>query len=406
MISPERARNNLKNMNDININKDKDILKVSFVSSYLPRKCGVATFTYALKKVLEKKYKGKIKTNIVAVTDPYKSYKYDKNVKCVIRQKNVETYKEAAEYINKSKTQIVNLQHEFGLFGSVGEDDGKNVLSFLNQLDKGKTVITTFHMVYPKPDAHHKKVVQEICRLSNKVVVVIVSAFVTLIEDYGISEEKIVIIPHGVPNVKRRGSKYYKELLNLPADHNILSTFGLIRAKKGIEYVIRAMPKILEKNPKTLYLVLGEMHPNRPKEYYQMLKKEVEDLGLKDNVKFVGKFLEYDELINYLMATNIFIAPYLVLEQVSSGALIYAMGCGRAVVATPFIFARDVLDEGRGVIVPPKDSGAIAKSVNELLSDDKKRHKIEDLAYEYGRERLWRKVASLYFHLFKDNQQV
>lgn len=385
------------------INKKNGVLNVAFVSSYLPRKCGIATFTYALKSVLKNKYDGKIKSTIIAITDPRKSYDYKEEVKCVIKQKDVQSYKNAADFINKSKIQLVNIQHEFGLFGEVGEDDGENLLEFLNHLKREKIVVTTFHMVYPNPDKHHKKIVQEICKLSNKIIVIIESALVTLIEDYEIPEEKIEIIPHGVPNVKRRGTKYYKELLGLPADHNILSIFGLIRAKKGIEYAIRAMPKILEKNPKTLFLVLGAVHPNRPKEYYESLKKEVEKLGIKDKVRFLGRFLEYDELINYLMATNIFIAPYLVLEQVSSGALIYAMGCGKAIIATPFIFANEVLAEGRGVIIPPKDSEAIAKNVNDLLEDNDKRHKIENAAYDYARDRLWRKVAGLYYHLFLDN---
>jgi glycosyltransferase involved in cell wall biosynthesis len=382
--------------------KKNGVLNIAFVSSYLPRKCGVATFTYALKNTLEKKYGDQIKSTIVAITDPHKSYDYKEDVKCVIKQKDEKTYKEAADFINNSKAQVVNLQHEFGLFGTVGEDDGKNILGFLKCLQKQKLVITTFHMVYPDPDKHHKKIVQEICKLSHKAVVIVEAAYATLIKDYEIPEEKIIIIPHGVPNIKRRGSKYYKELLKLPADYNILSTFGLIRAKKGIEYAIRAMPRILEKHPKTLYLVLGAVHPNRPKEYYYSLKDEVEKLGLKDNVRFLGRFLEYDELMNYLMATNIFIAPYLVLEQVSSGALIYAMGCGRASVATPFIFAKEVLAEGRGVIIPEKDSDAIAKNVIKLLSDNDKRHAIENAAYKYARDRLWRKIASMYFHLFKD----
>lgn len=381
----------------------KDIFSVAFVSSYLPRKCGIATFTYELRKVLQEKYGEKIKSIIIAINDPHRDYDYDKEVKYIIKQKDIQTYKKAAEFINKSKISLVNLQHEFGLFGKVGEDDGENILHFLNCLHKEKIVITTFHMVYPHPQKHHKKVVQEICKLSNKIVVIIEAALISLIRDYEIPEEKIIIIPHGVPNVKRRGSKYYKELLGLPSDYNIISTFGLIRPKKGIEYVIRAMPKILQKHPKTLYLILGAPHPNRPKEYYHFLKKEVENLRLKDNIKFLGHFLEYEELINYLMATNIFIAPYLVLEQVSSGSLLYAMGCGRAIIATPFTFAKEALQEGRGIIIPPKNSEAIAKSVIDLLDNPQKRHSLEETAYKYARERLWRKIASLYFHLFKDS---
>ncbi len=383
--------------------KKNSALNVAFVSSYLPRKCGIATFTYALKSVLDNKYDGKIKSTIIAITDPRKSYDYKNEVKCVIKQKEIQSYKNAADFINDSKIQLVNIQHEFGLFGEVGADDGENLLQFLNRLNREKIVIITFHMIYSSPDKHHKKIVQEICKLSDKIIVIIESAMITLINDYEIPEEKIEIIPHGVPNVKRKGTKYYKELLKLPTDYNILSTFGLIRAKKGIEYAIRAMPKILEKNPKTLYLILGAVHPNRPKEYYESLKKEVEKLGIKDNVRFLGRFLEYDELINYLMATNIFIAPYLVLEQVSSGALIYAMGCGKAIISTPFIFAKEVLAEGRGIFVPSKDSEAIAKNVNNLLENGDERHKIENAAYDYARDRLWRKVASLYFHLFLNN---
>jgi glycosyltransferase involved in cell wall biosynthesis len=377
----------------------KNRINIAFVSSYLPRPCGIATFTDDLIQSIRQINKN-VKMEVIAVTDPKKEYNYPSIVKDFIRPDKPQSFIEAARRLNESKIDLVNIQHEFGLFGEVGKDDGENLILFLQRLKRSVPVVLTFHMVYPNPDKHMKEVVRKLCYFSQKVMVLVGSAWKTLVEDYGIDSKKIIVIPHGSPKVERRGSGYFKELLKIPKDHFVLMTFGLIRPKKGIEHILHAMPKILKSHPKTLYVVLGTPHPNRPLSYYFGLIKLAKKLKIEKNVLFINKFLAKNQVIKYLQASNVFIATYLVLEQVSSGAVLDAMACGKAVIATPFIFAKEALGEGRGILVPKSSSAAIAEAVLELIKNNEKRHAIERAAYYYAKERVWDKVAEQYLKLF------
>ena len=380
-------------------------LTIAHFSSVLPRACGIATYTHALRKTLKDRYPD-INDFVIAIDDNEKGYKYSQSVKFHFSDKDHDGYKKAAELINNSDIDIVDIQHEFGLYGTkvndetIGQDDGKNFLIFLRALEK--PAVTTMHMVYKKPKPHHTEVVKEICEKSVKIVVLTEVAKRFLVKKYGISPDKVIVIPHGAPNVPRYSTSFFKEMLGFSRRDIVVSSFGLIRPKKGYEFLIEAINEVRKTRPRIKLLIIGRYHPLRNPEYYAMLKEKVKTLKLGDHVKFVNKFVNYTDLLNYLMATNIFVAPFLVLDQVSSGTVIYAMACGRACIATPFEYAKEVLADHRGIMVPPEDSHAIAEEINYLIDHPKARHHMQNLAYRYARKQVWSKVARIYKHTFTD----
>jgi len=380
-----------------------NIKSIAHFTSYLPRPCGIATYAVALRKTISDRMP-ELKDFVIALDDTEKAYKYSNSVKYHFYDKNQADYLEAAKLINDSDAQIVNVQHEFGLYGSkvnpatLGEDDGKNFLIFLKNLKK--PAITTLHMVYKKPNKNHIAVVKEICDGSAHVVVLSEIAKKLLVRKYGISTDKVTVIPHGAPNVPRYSTGFFKEMLDFSKKDIIISSFGLIRPKKGYEYLIDAMPEVVKNYPNAKLLIIGRYHPLRSPEYYKMLKDKVKTLKLTGNVKFINKFVNYTDLLNYLMATNIFVAPFLVMDQVSSGSLIYAMGVGRACIATPFDYAKEVLADRRGIIVPPEDSKELADKINFLIEHPKARHTMQNAAYRYVRKQIWSKTAKSYISLF------
>ena len=367
--------------------------------------CGIATYTYALDQSFRRLYP-EIQTGVIGVREAGAQYAYSDFVKSEIIQGSLKSYEDAAVFANDSEFDVIKLQHEFGLFTPVrdkklelGEDDGKDILTFLRQVKK--PVVTTFHMVFPNPPKHHKKVVQEIIERSSKVVTIADYANYLLLRDYGADERKLQVIPHGVPDIELKPTTEFKRKLGIPEDQLVISTFGLIRAKKGIEYAIRAMPKIVQEFPNAHYYVVGASHPQRPKEYLDFLHEEARSLGVEDHVHFVTRFLGYEELLDWLQASNVFLAPFLVLEAISSGTLIYAMGAGRACIATPFVFAKQVLADNRGIIVPPRSKTAIAQAVIQFFRHPRFRHTVQDRAYRYARARIWAKVAKKYLDLLE-----
>lgn len=378
--------------------------KIAHFTSFLPRACGIATYAYALRKIINDK-KPNLEDFIVAMDNDGKKYKYTSAVKFHFNDDNAEDYKKAAEFINQSDAELVNIQHEFGLYGAkvnpdtLGQNDGKNFLIFLRALKK--PAVTTLHMVYKKPVPHHLEVVREICQLSAKIVVLSEVAKNLLVKKYGIESDKIQVIAHGAPNVPPYSTGFFKEMMGFSKKDFIISTFGLIRPKKGYEYLIEAMPAIIKKEPRTKLLIIGRYHPQRGPEYYKMLKDKARDLKITNNVKFINKFVGYSELLNYLMATNIFVAPFTVMEQVSSGTLIYAMAAGRACISTPFDYAKEALADRRGLFVPPKNSQAITKEIEFLMDHPKARHHMQNMAYRYARKQIWSKTARSYISLFE-----
>lgn len=383
----------------------ENIKSIAHFSSYLPKPCGIATYCISVRKTVKDRLPH-LKDFVVAIEDREDGYKYDASVKYHFWDKDLAGYKKAAEIINESDADLVNIQHEFGLYGAkvnpdtLGQDDGKNFLEFIRNLKK--PAVTTLHMVYKNPPQHHIDVVREICDRSERIVVLAEIAKQFLVEKYAIEADKIIVIPHGAPNVPKYSTRFFKEMFGYSKEDILVSTFGLIRPKKGYEYLIDAMAEVVAKHPEAKLVIVGRAHPQRSPEYYQMLKDKVRDHKLTKSVKFVNKFISYADLLNYLMATNVFVAPFLVMDQVSSGTLIYAMAAGRACIATPFDHAREVLADGRGLLVEPESSHDIAEKINYLIENPVARHQIQDKSYGYVRHQTWSKTAKKYIQTFEE----
>ena len=377
---------------------------IHFLSSYPPRECGIATFTQDLVHSIEGNKNSEIECRIAAMNELYSTYNYPKSVTLQIDQEDRESYLIAAEKLNKSgRSRVVCLQHEFGLFGG---QFGEYIIPFLEELQK--PVVTTFHSVLPgnpNVERHRKYVVKKICAKSDKVVVISGYGKDILRQKYGIPEEKIAVIPHGVPQIPFREEEKAKRELGMQGK-KVLSTFGLMDRRKGIHFAIRAMPRILEDHPEALYLIIGETHPvvrkKQGERYRNYLKRLVKQLNLKDHVMFENRFLALEELCKYLQATDIYVTPYYDPNQISSGTLAYAVGSGTACVATPFLYAKDVLRHGRGLLVKFKSSRCMADAVNKVLSNRQLRLRLERNAYNYTRGWQWPKIGESYLELFNE----
>jgi glycosyltransferase involved in cell wall biosynthesis len=379
--------------------------RVAFLASYPPRECGIGTFTYDLVNAYDAIDPTRLST-VLAVNDFGQMYDYDLHdyqgrVRLQIDAEDLDTYRDAADQLNRSRIQVVNIQHEYGLFGG---DYGESLLEFMRRLDK--PIVLTLHTVLPEPSGRFKEVSQALLDEASAVVVLAHAAVPMILNNYRLPSERIHVIPHGIPNFTRKEAirRRTKKLLGL-GDRPLLSTFGLIGPSKAIEYVIEALPAVVERHPSVLYLVIGETHPHiRKREgeaYRNQLTELARSLGVQRHVRFNNRFLSNSELIRYLAATEVYIMAYLNKDQIVSGTLAYAVGCGKAVVATPFVYAEEMLANGRGIIVPFKNSEAIADAVNSLLSDRRKLLQMEERAYKFSRSMIWPNVARMYLELFR-----
>jgi glycosyltransferase involved in cell wall biosynthesis/CBS domain-containing protein len=370
---------------------------VTYLSSYPPRECGIATFTYDLVNSIDKL--NALSTPIItAINDRGSYYDYPPQVKIQIDRDEHDSYYNAAERINKSGISALNLQHEYGLFGGIW---GDYLIDFLEEVKK--PVITTLHTILenPPPDAY--RVMKDIIRLSHRIVVIARVGSRILEQTYETLPDKVRHIPHGCPNVPFVNSNTVKPFLGFK-DRLIFATFGLISRGKGIEYAIQSLPDIVTEHPDILYLVIGETHPEVRKHegesYRQSLIDLVESLGLTNNVRFVNRFLSKNELIRFLQATDIYILPYPNPEQISSGTMMYALCTGKAIVTTPFLHAQEVISQEAAVASEFKDSKSIAQSVNSILDSPEQRRILETSAYDYSRGMIWPNVAMRYVNLF------
>lgn len=379
--------------------------RVAFMATYPPRECGIGTFTYDLVSAYDAIDPSRLST-VVALNDYGQMYDYDLHdyqgrVRYQVDADDLGSYLEVADEINRSRVQVVNIQHEYGLHGG---DNGEYVVEFMRRLRK--PVVVTLHTVLPHPEGHFQEVTQRILDESAAVVVLANAAVPMIRDNYELPAERLHVIPHGIPNFTRKESirRRTKQLLGLE-DRPLLSTFGLIGPSKAIEYVIQALPAIVERHPQVLYLVIGETHPKiRQREgesYRNTLIEMARDLGVQRHVRFNNRFLSNSELVRYLAATDVYIMAYLNKDQIVSGTLAYAVGCGKAVVATPFVYAEEMLADGRGCIVPFKDPCAISTAVNGLLGDRKRLLQIEERAYKFSRSMTWPNVARAYLELFR-----
>jgi glycosyltransferase involved in cell wall biosynthesis len=369
--------------------------RIGYFSTYPPRECGIANFTKDLIDAIDDL--GGLKPSIIAINEKGALYDYDRRVKCNIDRDDAEDYVKAAEYVNSSNIQLLIVQHEFGLYGG---DNGENIKLFLENVKK--PVITTLHTVQPNFDKKAIEVLKYIVERS-EAIIVIAHAAIDMLKRQGIPYKKCIVIPHGCPSINCTNNKSIKESLGLEG-RLVASTFGLISSGKGIEYAIRALPEVIKKEPRIIYLIIGETHPEVRKhegeKYRNELTRLVSELGLEEHVRFTNRFITKRELIKFLQATDIYLTPYISPNQISSGTLIYALGAGKAVVSTPYYHAMEVLSNDRGVLCRFEDSNSVAEGMNRLL-DENFRREIQKRAYKYSRRFLWKNVARKYLNLIK-----
>jgi len=373
---------------------------IAFVGDYLPRQCGIATFTHDLAEATSRQAGGTQPVIVVAMNDTVEGYAYPDRVRFEVRQDYQIDYSRAADFLNFSRIDVVCLQHEFGIFGGRW---GSNLLTFIRDLHR--PFVATCHTVNRNAESDQKKIFEEIAARAAGLVVMSEKAVSLLTDVYNVPREKITLIPHGIHDVPFIDPSFYKDKFGVEG-RDVLLTFGLLHRNKGIEYMIEALPAIVKRHPKVTYLVLGATHPHvvqvEGESYRLSLQRRVRELGLEDHVLFHSRFVELDELLEYLGAADICVTPYLDMAQITSGALAYAMGSGKAVVSTPYWHARELLANGRGRIVPARDSEALAREVNFLLDDDVALASVRKKAYMYTRAMVWDRVGKDYVGLFEE----
>lgn len=376
-------------------------INVSFISSYLPRQCGIATFTNDLATAVSK-LRGDgldgLEVEITALNNIPEGYKYPSEVKFEIKEQNLNDFKEAANFLNLSKADVINLQHEFGLYGG---EDGSNILYLIQNLKK--PLVTTLHTILANPTEEQEKIVKELAEASSFLVVQSMRSFVMLEKIYKIPMNKVVYIPHGAHDVPFLDPAYYKDAFQL-SDKKVILTFGLLGPGKGMEDVINSLPEVIKEYPNIMYIILGATHPNVKKvygeEYRDSLENLVTKLGLKNHVMFINRFVDNKRLLEFLLMSDIYISPYHHKEQIVSGTLTYAVACGKAVISTPYWYAEELLQNETGMLVPFKDVKAISETLKQLLCDENKRNRLRKNAYDAGREMIWSKVAAHYCDVF------
>jgi glycosyltransferase involved in cell wall biosynthesis len=381
--------------------KQRDLLypgSIAFVGNYSPRLCGIATFTTDLCESVASKYQ-EAECFAIAVNDTATGYAYPPRVRFELVENDVTSYRRAAEFLNFNDVGVVSLQHEYGIFGGVA---GSHILALLRELRM--PVITTLHTVLREPDSNQRRVIEELATLSSRLIVMSQRGAEMLQDVLRVPEEKIELIPHGIPDVSFVDPNFYKEQFGVEGKH-VLLTFGLLSPNKGIEHVIEALPDILAHSPDVVYIVLGATHPHVKREHGEAYRLSLERLarerGVEGNVIFHDRFVTLEELIEFIGVADIYITPYLNPAQITSGTLAYTVGAGKAVISTPYWYAEELLAEGRGLLVPFKEPTAIAEKVTWLLDNARGRHATRKRAYMYGRKMIWTEVARRYMETFK-----
>ncbi|HEX5067140.1 MAG TPA: glycosyltransferase family 4 protein [Myxococcota bacterium] len=371
--------------------------RIAVVGNYLPRRCGIATFTTDLCEAMAAEFP-EATVFAVPVNDATADYDYPPRVRFEIAEAELASYRGAADYLNVSGTDLVCLQHEFGIFGG---PSGSHVLALLRDLRM--PLVTTLHTVLRDPDPVQRRVLQEVADRSDRLIVMSETAAEFLRAVHGVTTNRIDVIPHGIPDVPFVDPNFYKDKFEVEGK-SVLLTFGLLGPNKGIEHVIEALPEIVRHRPDVVYVVLGATHPNVKRSDGESYRLSLERLarvrGVERHVAFYNRFVSLDELIEFIGAADVYLTPYLSEAQIVSGTLAYAAGAGKAVVSTPYWYARELLSGERGVLVPFADSKAIASAVCELLDDEARRHAMRKRAYMLGREMTWRAVAARYMESF------
>ncbi len=366
---------------------------IAMLGNHLPRQCGIATFTTDLSAAIELEVPS-IDCFVVAMNDFGVRHTYPSRVRFEIPEREIDAYRRAAEYLNVNSVDVVSVQHEYGIFGGQA---GEHLLEFLRALRM--PIVTTLHTILAQPDASQRAVLEAVVELSERIVVMSSDGAALLQSVHGVDPKKIEVIPHGIPVVPSRSA------IDKVHDGSNILTFGLLSPDKGIEYVIEAMPALLARHPNTIYTVLGATHPHvrahHGEAYRHSLQAQAEQLGVSSQVIFDNRFVSHEELVEFLSAADLYVTPYLKEEQSTSGTLAYAVGCGKAVISTPYRYARELLAEGRGVLVPWRDSQAIGKEIIDLLDNPSKRIELQARASAFGKSMGWPVVARRYVECFK-----
>jgi polysaccharide biosynthesis protein PslF len=369
-----------------------------FVASYPPRECGIATFTHDLVTAADRLNAAQ-PSDLLAINDPGRSYVYPPAVKGQIQRDVAWSYEQASELVNDGPYDAVNVQHEYGLYGGVR---GAYLFRFLDRLRK--PVVLSMHTTLPNPDPELRAVTRELVQRSDRTIVLARTALDILARDYAIDTSRVRFIPHGVPNVGPIPQDRAKRALGL-GNRLVLATCGLMNPGKGIEYALDAVAGLVEEFPELVYLVVGETHPGVRAEmgeaYREQLEAQVRRLGIEDHVIFENRYLAYRELVLHLLACDVYVVPYLDLNQIVSGTLAYALGCGRAVVSTASAYAREVLAEGRGLLAEARSSASIQSRIGTLLRNPEYRATVQARAYSRGHEMIWPNVARAYLETFR-----
>jgi glycosyltransferase involved in cell wall biosynthesis len=367
--------------------------RLAFVGNSLPRRCGIATFTTDLQQAIEQ-LRPHEPSCIVAMTDPDHTYDYPPAVRLQINERNLEDYEHAAHVLNVARCEVVSLQHEFGIFGG---EAGGHILALTSRL--AMPLVTTLHTVLSQPTSAQRRVLEEIVDTSARVIVMAEKGRELLRSEYRMPTGKIEVIPHGTPDCPFVEPDEAKAALGF-AGRPVILTFGLLSPSKGIEVMIDAMPEILRTSAAAVYVVLGATHPNLIRDqgeaYREGLMRRVRELGVEDHVVFLDRFVDQETLLRFISMCDVYATPYLNEAQMTSGTLAYSFGLGKAVVSTPYWHARELLGEGRGILVPFGDAAALGRETAALLSDERRRLAMRERAHADGRSMIWPRIAERY----------
>ena len=373
--------------------------KVAYVGTYPPKECGIATFTMDLVNATDLSGWRSI---VVAVDDARPEVPHpDSKVVETIEKENRDDYRRVARLLSRQGVSLLSIQHEYGIFGG---DHGEYVIDLARAATM--PVVVTLHTVLPTPSEPQKRILKELEKYVDFFVVMAHKGAELLRDSYGIAPEKVRFVPHGAPNTPFDAEKESKAKFGLQG-RRVISTFGLISPNKGIEDAIAAMPAVVAQEPRATYLILGQTHPvikRKEGEWYREgLMRQVQDLGLEDNVRFVDRYLTLQQLMDYLLATDVYVTPYYANpHQITSGTLAYAMATGKVIVSTPYLYAEELLADGRGFLYPFRDTKVLAEQIGRLLTDHELFEKTRRLAYSYGRSMTWQSVGLQYTKLFTE----
>lgn len=381
-----------------NLSNSASPQRIAFLGNYLPRLCGIATFTHDLCEAVSASLPA-VQCYAGAVNDRIEGYEYPSRVRFELLEKDLDSYRRAADFLNFDNADVLCVQHEFGIYGGAA---GGHLLALLKEVRM--PVVTTLHTILRDPSVAQRKVMDELVLRSDRLVVMARKGADILRETYAVPDAKVDLIQHGIPDIPFTDSRFFKAQFGVEG-RTVLLTFGLLGPGKGIEHAIEALPEIVKAHPNVVYLVLGATHPHlvaREGERYRLsLERLAESLAVKEHIIFYNRFVPIEDLTEFIGATDIYLTPYLNEAQITSGTLAYVFGAGKAVVSTPYWHAQELLADGRGILVPFGDPAAIARGVCEFLDHPERMENTRKEAYRIGRDMIWPAVARRYLGSFQ-----